>query len=41
MMLSKKRETDRGPGAQTWGSQGGMGREQDGWAFWGFLDANY
>ena len=28
-------ETDQGQKEQIWGSQGGKGREWDGWAFWG------
>ena len=30
-----KTKTDCGQGEQTWGSQGGKGREWDGWAFGG------
>ena len=38
LILSKKAETDHGQREQTWGSQGGRGREGVGWtAFWGFF----
>ena len=45
MILSKnnkqtnrqKAETDHGQEGQTWDSQGGKGREWDGWAFGGIL----
>jgi len=45
MTLSKnnkqKTEIDHSQKNQTWGSQGGKGREWNGWAFWGvLLDAN-
>ena len=33
----KKPETDYGQEEQTWGFQGGTGREWDSWAFWGFF----
>ena len=36
----QKTETDHGQEAQTQGSQGGKGRECDGWASWGFGDVN-
>ena len=32
----KVSKTDHGQGEQTCGSQGGGGREWDGWAVWGF-----
>lgn len=38
----QKTEADHGQEKQTWGFQGGKGREWDGWGWdiWFFLDAN-